>query len=123
MTVGRCHTVGVVNERQVITEGLAAFASSFCETGLTDDEVKAGIERQCLALHLDAEDVLTLLREAAEALRHLPQPIYESAEDTERARPIRVMLGVTSAEDQLAATLRAGELLQQMADEIEERLV
>ena len=108
-----------MNERQVITEGLAAFADTFCEMGLSDDEVKAGIARQCLALHLHAEDVPTLLRESTEALRRFPQPLVESAEETERGRPIREMLGVTSAEDQLAATLRARELLQRMADEIE----
>jgi hypothetical protein len=49
----------------------------------------------------------------------MPQPPLESAEETERALPIRKMLGVQSAEDQLAAALLAREWLTRLAEELE----
>jgi hypothetical protein len=107
--------------RTTILQGIAAFANGVCEMGATDNEAKTAISSQLSQLFVEPGDAPTLLREASDALRCFPQPPVESAEETERARPIREMLGVTSATDQLAATLRACELLRQMADEIESR--
>ena len=48
----------------------------------------------------------------------LPQPPLESAEETERARPMREVLGVQSAGDQLTAALKGREWLVPLADEL-----
>ncbi len=58
-------------------------------------------------------------RAAAAAITRMPQPPLESAEETERALPMRTTLGVQSAEDQLAAALLGREWLTRLAEELE----
>ena len=60
-----------------------------------------------------------VFRRAAAAVTAMPQPPLESAEETERARPMRTMLGVQSAEDQLSAALKGREWLVRLADELD----
>lgn len=64
------------------------------------------------------ETDIELLREAALAIASFPQPIDESADELERALPIRTMLGVQSASDQLAAALQARDWLERLADDL-----
>jgi hypothetical protein len=63
------------------------------------------------------KDVQTI-REAWASCR-LPQPIDETAEEVERARPFRELLGVTDAGNELAAALLGREWLTEVADAIE----
>lgn len=97
----------------VIAEGLAAYATTYCEMSDADDVV-----RTKLLTHWERLGSPTgAFRAAATAVTEQPQPVVESAETTERSRMIREHLGVTSAETQLAAALRARELLQDLAEE------
>jgi len=103
-------------ELRVVVEGLAVTAVTLAERD----------ERDATALGYlrDLSDQVGLrtpkvFRAAAEAITNMPQPPLESAEETERARPMRTMLGVQSAEDQLSAALRGREWLLRLADELE----
>ncbi len=60
-----------------------------------------------------------VFRDAAAAITRMPQPPLESAEETEQALPMRMTLGIQSAEDQLAAALLAREWLTRLAEELE----
>ena len=109
----------MTDERQrVIIEGLAATAVTLAERNerestalgyLRDLAEQAGVHRA------------GAFREAAAAITQMPQPPLETAEETERALPLRAMLGVQSAEDQLSAALLGRELLVRLADELEGR--
>lgn len=99
--------------------GVAAIALTYCEMGgASDEDVIATIRT-----YLDRLNRLTVtnVRHVADAIRAVPQPLDRSAEETARARPIEDMLGVTSAEDQLAAQLRAYDLALRTADLLEEQ--
>ena len=63
-----------------------------------------------------------VFRAAAAAITNMPLPPIESAEDTERARPLRRMLGVPTVEDQLAGALKGREWLLRLAEELEDDL-
>lgn len=101
------------DERRTVIEGLAAIATSLAEAGMPEPDAHAQLVAWIERLGVDAATV----RAAAAEVARQPQPLEETAEETERARPIREMLGVTSAEDQLIAALRAREWLEQLADE------
>ncbi|MDQ2729677.1 MAG: hypothetical protein M3Y91_17850 [Actinomycetota bacterium] len=70
------------------------------------------LENMAVTFGMTADDV----RAAAVTIASFPQPQEESVEHTERARPIREMLGVTSAHDQLAAAITGRAWLEQLAD-------
>ena len=102
--------------KRVIIEGLAVTAVTLAERHereatalgyLRDLAEQAGVNRA------------GEFREAAAAITQMPQPPLETAEETERALPLRAMLGVQSAEDQLAAALLGREWLVRLADELE----
>jgi hypothetical protein len=46
----------------------------------------------------------------------MPQPFDETPEEIERARPIREMFGLPTAEDELTAALQAREWLTGLAE-------
>lgn len=99
-----------------VAEGLAATAVTLAERN----------ERESTALgylrDLSAQVGLRtpmVFRAAATAITNMALPPLESAEDTERARPIRQMLGVQSVEDQLSAALKGREWLLRLAEELE----
>jgi hypothetical protein len=60
-----------------------------------------------------------VFRAAAAAMTNIPLPPIETAEETERARPRRQLLGVQSVEDQLTSALKGREWLVQLAEELE----
>jgi hypothetical protein len=103
-------------QRRTVVDGLAATAVTLAERH----------EREATALrHLRdlAEQVgggtAPVFREAAAAITQMPQPPLETAEETERALPIRKMRGIQSAEDRLAAALLGREWLTRLAEELE----
>lgn len=105
-------------ELQVVVEGLALTAVTLAERH----------ERETTALGYlrDLSDQVggrtaEVFRMAAAAITRMPQPPLESAEETERALPMRKVRGVQSAEDQLAAALLGREWLTRLADELEGR--
>jgi len=106
------------DERRIVVEGLAATAVTLAERH----------ERESTALgYLRdlAEQVggrtAQVFREAADAVTQMPQPPLESAEETERERPMRTIRGEPSAEDLLAAALLGREWLTRLAEELEAR--
>ncbi len=103
-------------QHSVIVEGLAATAVTLAER----------YERESTALGYlrDLSEQMgsctaRAFRDAADAITRMPQPPLESAEDTERALPLRKMRGIQSAEDQLAAALLGREWLTRLAEELE----
>ncbi len=99
----------------MIVEGIAAFAISLAEMGTDEEAARSQLVGMMVGVHeIDPE----LLREAAAAVSAFPQPLDESPEEIERARPIREMLGVRSASEELEAVLRAREWLQRLADDL-----
>ncbi len=103
-------------ELRAAVEGLARTAVTLAER----DEREAN----ALGYLRDLSDQLGLctsavFRAAAAAITEMPQPPLESAEETERARPMRTMLGVPSAEDRLSAALKGREWLLRLADKLE----
>jgi hypothetical protein len=75
-----------------------------------------------LRLHIDAEDLVPVIREAAAAIASLPQPLDESAERLERGRQVREMLGISEPVEELAAALRAREWLERLAEDLTRRM-
>lgn len=98
---------------------MAAIAVTMTEMGQSQSDVWAAIVGMMVRLH---ETDTTLLRNAADSISRLPQPPDESAADLERLEKVRAMLGVPSATDKLAASLRAREWLQRLAVELDDRL-
>jgi hypothetical protein len=103
-------------QRRIMVDGLAATAVTLAERH----------EREATALrHLrDLSEQVgartpQVFREAAAAITRMPQPPLESAEETERALPMRKVRGIQSAEDQLAAALLGREWLTRLAEELE----
>ncbi len=103
-------------ERTIILEGLAALAVGTAEMGGTDSEIALAVSNNMTRLGLGgAEDLRAVVR----AIGRLPQPLDQSAEERERRRPIEEMLGLTSAEKQLEAALRARQALESFANELD----
>jgi hypothetical protein len=73
-------------------------------------------------LQVDDADLVPVIREAAVTIQAFPQPPDESAERLERTSPIRQMLGLPEPAEELAATLRAREWLQRLANDLEQHL-
>jgi len=101
---------------QVLIDGLAATAVTLAER----DER----ETTALAYLRDLSDqaggrTAAIFRAAAAAITSMPLPPLESAEETERSRPMRQMLGIQSVEDQLTAALRGRAWLVRLADELD----
>jgi hypothetical protein len=103
------------DEWTVISEGLAVFAIAL--VGLGTDEATC---RHAILRHLDHWDLAapTMLRAAADSIKSFPQPIDERPEEIERAKPVRDLMGVPSAEAELLESIAARELLQRLADEL-----
>ena len=103
------------DQRRVVVDGVAAAAIYYAEMGYPEDVARSWLLARLQQVGAtDAE----VVRDAAESVARQPQPLEESAEETERARPIREMLGVTSAEDQLSAALTAREWLERLAADL-----
>lgn len=96
----------------VIAEGLAAYATTYLEMGDAADVVRTKLVDQWERLGSPAG----VFRAAVRAVSDQPQPVLESAEVADRNRVIRERLGVTSAETQLVASLRAREILVGLAE-------
>jgi len=104
------------DQHQTIVDGLAATAVALAERH--ERETSALGYLRDLAEQVGARTAQSF-RDAATAITRMPQPPLESAEETERALPMRRTLGVQSAEDQLAAALLGREWLTRLADELE----
>lgn len=100
-------------DHEFIAAGLAAYATTYFEMGDSVADVRMKLVAHWVSLGSPAG----AFRDAATAVGEQPQPVVESAETTERSRPVRELLGVTSAEAQLVASLRARELLVGLAEE------
>lgn len=87
-----------MGDRGVIVDGLATMAVTMAEMGATEDEARAQLV--VMLQRVGATDV-GVVREAAAAISGFPQPLDESAEAIERAEPIRQLLGVPSAVQEL----------------------
>jgi hypothetical protein len=105
-------------EHRVIVDGLVATALALAER--REREATALGYLRDLAEQVGVRTA-RVFREAADAITRMPQPPLESAEETERALPMRRARGVQSAEDQLAAALLGREWLSRVADELEGR--
>ena len=99
-----------------IIEGLAMTAITLAER--KEPESNALAYLRDLSQQVDGRTA-QVFREAADAITQMPQPPLESAEETERALPIRTMRGEMSVEDQLAAALLGREWLTRLAEEME----
>jgi hypothetical protein len=97
-----------------ISEGLAAFAVTYFEMGDGETSVREKILERWRDLGAQAG----AFHAAARSIGALPEPMIESAETTEQMRIVREALGVLSAEAQLAATVRARELLENLGSEV-----
>lgn len=106
----------MTDDNETIVAGLAVIATSTAEMGGSADEVKAAVAHMMMRLRIEPGEYVAVLRAAAAAVSRLPQAPEESAEETERSRAIRELLGVTSADDQLSAALVGRECLEEMAD-------
>lgn len=104
------------NERTVTLEGLASLAVTVAEMGGTPEDVMAKVGPCLLKFGLVTGDDV---RAVAATIARLPQPLNESADVRERRDPIERMLGVTSPEDALVASLTAREALQSLAAAID----
>lgn len=100
-------------DRRLNLEGIASIALSgyLCQRDPTT--IEATLRAYMATLSLDTRDDALLV---ADAIQHFPQPDDQPAEERERLRPIEDMVGLTPPEEQLAAQLRARELLLAIAD-------
>ncbi|MBM7820114.1 hypothetical protein JOE63_002591 [Cellulosimicrobium cellulans] len=101
-------------KQQVIADGLSSLAIASLELGESPEAVRAKLLEQWHRLGAPAGAFAA----AAVAVGSLPLPPQESAYETEQRRHVRELLGLTSAEDQIAAALAARELLQDLAREV-----
>lgn len=101
---------------RVVIEGLAATAVTLAERDERESTALAYLRDLSAQVGGGTPQVF---RAAAAAITGMPQPPLESAEETERARPLRRMLGVQDVEDQLMAALRGREWLLRLADELD----
>lgn len=105
-----------MGDRRIVVEGLAAMAVTLSEMDASEDEARAQLVT--MLQRVGATDV-GVVREAAAAISGFPQPLDESAEAIERAEPIRRLLDVPSAAEELQASLRAREWLERLADDLD----
>lgn len=102
-------------EWRTAAEGLSAIAITSFEMGSDSDRAREAV----LVMWEQLGRPRDLFKAAAETVSHSPQPMPETAGETERTRYIREMLGVTSAEDALISMLSARELLEKLAAEFD----
>lgn len=111
------------HQRRGIVEGIGAIAVTLAEMGHAEEDARQQIIGYLVErLRVDDVDLVPVLREAAVAIQTFPQPPDESAERLERGRLIREMLGLPEPAEELAATLRAREWLQRLANDLEQHL-
>jgi hypothetical protein len=103
------------SETRRVAEGIAALAISYAEQVASEEEWRAALLETLVQL---GEANALMLRLAAAAVTSLPEPLDETPEEIESARHIREMMGVRSAEEDLAAVLRAREWLERLATEL-----
>ena len=101
----------------VMIEGLAATAVYLAER--EELEVDALPYLRAMSTQVGGRSP-QVFRGAADAITRMPLPPVESAEETERARPMRQVLGVPDVEGQLAAALTSREWLLKLAEELDE---
>jgi hypothetical protein len=101
-------------DNPVITDGLAVEAMTLVEMGADVQTVREKLVARWVQLGRPPGVFLG----AARAMSALPQPPVESVQATERAAPVRAMLGVTSAEESLVAQLSGREILEGLAGEL-----
>ena len=105
--------------RWEIGKGLATIAVAIAREDGSDDDIRARLLEVMLALQISDTEAPSLLRAAAASVSVLPHPQMETIEETERRRPIREILGVHSLDEQLTAMLRARQLLEDLAGQLE----
>ncbi|GAB3617400.1 hypothetical protein GCM10027416_19570 [Okibacterium endophyticum] len=100
---------------RIAVEGISAIAITNFEMGAGEAQARTAV----LALWEQLGRPRGAFAEAATSTTHSPQPVLQTAEETERARQIREMLGVRSSEEALVAMLSACEMLEQLAAELD----
>jgi hypothetical protein len=105
------------DEHDEIIDGLAATAIALAERRERESTALAYLRD--LSEQVGSRSAVAF-REAADAITKMPQPPLESAEETERALPMRKMRGEMSVEDRLAAALLGREWLTRLAEELEQ---
>ena len=114
--IGQTRPWGRPPAESLMVEGLAATAVTLAER----DEEEADALRYLRDMTAQVGGrTPRVFRAAAAAIADMPLPPPESAEETERAEPLRRMLGVPRVEDQLSAALKGREWLLRMAEELE----
>ena len=104
------------DEFRVLAEAVASNAISGLSAGEGIDEVREFL----IGIWQSAGAPRGLFSAARDSLPRLPQPVSESLEKSERMSPIREMLGMESPADQLVVSLRALEILQDLANEFDQ---
>lgn len=100
----------------LVIEGLAVTAVALAER----DEWEADVLRHLREMSAQVGGCTPqVFRAAADAVAGMPLPPLETAEETERAEPLRRMLGVAPVEDRLSAALKGREWLLRLAEELE----
>jgi hypothetical protein len=103
------------DEFRAAADGISAIAIANFEMG-TDE---GGARNAVLEMWNRLGRPPGLFCAAVESTTRSPQPLLETAVETDRARRIREMLGLRSSEESLVAMLAARELLEQLASEFE----
>lgn len=99
------------DEFRVAAEGLAAIAIASFEMGEGEGAARSAVLSMWQQLGRPSQ----VFAAAADSIAKLPQPLLESAPETERSRQVREMLGVLSSEESLTAMLNARDLLQRLS--------
>ncbi|MGH8524965.1 MAG: hypothetical protein ACREXY_12365 [Gammaproteobacteria bacterium] len=110
------------DQREPIVNGVAALAVTIAEMGEDEGVARASIVQQLMRLKLDQRDLVPVLRAAVTAIAQFPQPIDHPPERLARGEHIRRALGLPEPSDELAASLRAREWIERLADDLERRL-
>ena len=103
----------------VMIDGLAATAVALAEREGCDGDALRYLRDMTAQVGGRTPQVF---RSAAAAITAMPLPPIETADETERARSVRRLLGVPDVEDQLNAALKGREWLLRLADELEDAL-
>jgi hypothetical protein len=103
----------------LLVEGLAATAVTLAERDEWDIDALRYLREMTAQVGGRTPEVF---RAAAAAVTDMPLPPVESVEESERAEPLRRMLGVPSVEDRLSSALKGREWLLRLAEQHEEAL-
>ena len=103
----------------LLVEGLAATAVVLAERDEWDTDALRYLREMTAQVGGRTPEVF---RTAAAAVTGMPLPPVESVEETERAEPMRRMLGVPSVEDRLTSALKGREWLLRLAEEHEDAI-